>query len=105
MLTETLDWRWCLYVNLLFAIPAALAAIRMLVNEVRHDRAPLDLPGTATASLGLFALVYGFSNSEMESWGHPVTIVMLAVERAAAGELRGDRVARRPPAAADARGA
>ena len=78
VLTETLDWRWCLYVNLLFAIPAALAAIRMLVNEVRHDRAPLDLPGTATASLGLFALVYGVSNSEMESWGHPVTIVMLA---------------------------
>ena len=79
VLTETLDWRWCLYVNLLFAIPAALAAIRMLVNEVRHDRAPLDLPGTATASLGLFALVYGVSNSEMESWGHPVTIVMLAL--------------------------
>jgi EmrB/QacA subfamily drug resistance transporter len=78
ILTETLSWRACLYVNLLFAIPAALAAMRLLVNELRHVRAPLDLPGTATASLGLFALVYGFSNSEMESWGHPLTIAMLA---------------------------
>jgi MFS family permease len=31
-----------------------------------------------TASAGLFALVFGFSNSEMNSWGHPVTIIMLA---------------------------
>src|SRR5215207_9490465 len=77
ILTETLSWRWCLYVNLLFAIPAALAAMRLLVNEARHDRPPLDLPGTAAASLGLFALVYGFANSEMESWGDPVTIAML----------------------------
>jgi EmrB/QacA subfamily drug resistance transporter len=78
VLTETLSWRWCLYVNLLFAIPAALAAVNLLVNEHRHDRAPLDLPGTATASLGLFALVYGFANSEMQSWGDPLTIAMLA---------------------------
>jgi MFS family permease len=77
VLTESLSWRWCLYVNLLFAIPTALAAVRLLVNQAQHDRPPLDLPGTVTGSLGLFALVYGFSNSEMQSWGHPVTIAML----------------------------
>ena len=32
ILTEWLSWRWCLYVNLLFAIPAAMAALRLLVN-------------------------------------------------------------------------
>jgi EmrB/QacA subfamily drug resistance transporter len=78
MLTEWLSWRWCLYINLAFAIPAALAALRLLVNESRHDRPPLDLPGTAAATLGLFALVYGFSNSETHSWGHPLTVGMLA---------------------------
>ncbi|HEY8581423.1 MAG TPA: MFS transporter [Capillimicrobium sp.] len=77
MLTEWLDWRWCLYVNLLFAVPAALAALTLLHNQVPEQRPPLDLPGTATATAGLFALVYGFSNSETESWTHPVTIVML----------------------------
>ena len=33
ILTESLSWRWCLYVNLLFAIPAALVAFRLLVNQ------------------------------------------------------------------------
>jgi MFS family permease len=78
VLTEWLSWRWCLYVNLLFALPAALAAIRLLANHPRRDRPPLDLPGTASATLGLFALVYGFSHSETTAWGNPVTIVALS---------------------------
>jgi EmrB/QacA subfamily drug resistance transporter len=78
ILTETLSWRWCLYVNLAFAIPAAIAGFRLIVNQANPDRPKLDLRGTATASLGLFALVYGFSNSETHSWGHPVTIIALA---------------------------
>src|SRR3954447_19356923 len=79
ILTELLSWRWCLYVNLLFAIPAAVAALRLLHNEAHPNRPPLDLVGTALATSGLFSLVYGFSNSEMHSWGHPVTIVALAL--------------------------
>ena len=78
ILTETLSWRWCLYVNLLFAVPAALAALRLLVNQAQANRPPIDVPGTLTATSGLFALVYGFSNSETHSWTHPITIVMLA---------------------------
>src|SRR3954449_3508875 len=68
-LTEWLSWRWCLYVNLLFAVPTAMAALRLLVNEPQPNRPPLDIAGTITATLGLFALVYGFSNSESHSWG------------------------------------
>src|SRR5215475_9518949 len=30
VLTEYLSWRWCLYVNLAFAVPAALAALALL---------------------------------------------------------------------------
>lgn len=78
VLTEALSWRWCLYVNLAIAVPAAVAAVRLLVRETTADRPPLDVGGVLTASAGLFALVYGFSNSETESWGHPVTIAMLA---------------------------
>jgi EmrB/QacA subfamily drug resistance transporter len=76
--TEALSWRWCLYVNLLFALPAAVGATRLLVNQPQANRPSLDLPGAVTATLGLLCVVYGFSNSETESWGHPVTIVMLA---------------------------
>jgi EmrB/QacA subfamily drug resistance transporter len=78
LLTEVLTWRWCLYVNLVFALPTAAIALRVLVNRVRPDRPPLDLPGTLAATLGLFALVFGFSHSETHSWDDPVTIAMLA---------------------------
>jgi EmrB/QacA subfamily drug resistance transporter len=78
ILTEYLSWRWCLYVNLLFALPAAVAALALLHNQVAENRPKLDIPGTLTACLGLFALVYGFSNAETDSWGAPLTIGMLA---------------------------
>ena len=92
VLTETLDWRWCLYVNLLFAIPAALAAMRAAGQRgPARPRAARPARARATASLGLFALVYGFSNSEMDSWGHPATIVMLAAGALLLASVRGDR--------------
>jgi EmrB/QacA subfamily drug resistance transporter len=78
ILTEYLSWRWCLYVNLLFAIPAALAAFSLLVNQAPATRPRLDIPGTVTATTGLFALVYGFSHAETASWGDPLTIGLLA---------------------------
>ena len=78
ILTDVLSWRWCLYVNLAIAVPTAIVALRYVVNQAHPQRPPLDLPGTAAASAGLFALVYGFSNSETNSWTHPVTIIMLA---------------------------
>jgi len=77
LLTEYMSWRWCLYVNLAFAIPAALFAFSLLVNQVPAVRPRLDIPGTLTATVGLFALVYGFSNAETSSWGDPLTIAML----------------------------
>src|SRR6185312_11124490 len=79
ILTEWLDWRWCLYVNLVSAVPTAIVAPRLLVNAAQPAPPRLDLAGAALATSGLFALVYGFSNSEAHSWGHPVTIVALAL--------------------------
>src|ERR1700712_5577412 len=32
-LTETLSWRWCLFVNLVIAIPTGIVALRLLVNH------------------------------------------------------------------------
>jgi EmrB/QacA subfamily drug resistance transporter len=82
-LTQYLDWRWTMFVNLLLAIPAAAAALRLLPDDAAQAaRSRLDLPGTLTASAGLFALVYGFSNAESHGWGAPVTIAGLAAAAA-----------------------
>jgi EmrB/QacA subfamily drug resistance transporter len=78
ILTETLSWRWCLYVNLVIALPAAVFALRLIVNQALPQRPRIDIPGALLATTGLFALVYGFSNSETHSWGHPLTIAMLS---------------------------
>ena len=43
----------------------------------RSERDPIDIPGVLTSALGLFALVYGFSNAETHSWGATATIVAL----------------------------
>jgi EmrB/QacA subfamily drug resistance transporter len=77
-LTQIASWRWCLYVNLVIAVPTAIFALRLLVNHSDPDRAGVDIPGLVTASLGLFALVYGFSNAETQSWTATTTIVALA---------------------------
>jgi EmrB/QacA subfamily drug resistance transporter len=77
VLTEYLSWRWCLYVNLAFAGVAATAAFSLLVNTAHPDKPKLDIPGTLTASAGLFALVYGFSHAAETSWGNATTIGFL----------------------------
>ncbi|MEA2187190.1 MAG: hypothetical protein QOK16_2201 [Solirubrobacteraceae bacterium] len=77
VLTDYLNWRWCLWVNLAFAIPAALAALALLHDELPEIRSRVDVPGTITASTGLFAIVYGLANAQTHSWGDSVTVGML----------------------------
>jgi EmrB/QacA subfamily drug resistance transporter len=79
LLTQTLSWRWCLYVNLAIAVPTAVASLRLLRNVGDPARPRIDVPGVLVASGGLFALVYGFSNAETNSWSAPVTIVALVL--------------------------
>jgi len=77
-LTQLLQWRWTMYVNLLFAVPAALAAFRLLVNQRPATRPRIDVPGVLLSTTALFALVYGLANAEMHGWAAPLTVVLLA---------------------------
>ena len=76
-LTEVLDWRWCLYVSIAFAVPAAIAGTRLLHHVPATSRSRLDIPGALTASAGLFALVFGLTRAESDGWGDPVTLGFL----------------------------
>ncbi|MEU5289374.1 MFS transporter [Streptomyces sp. CA-278952] len=69
-LTDWLDWRWCLYINVLFTALVFVGAMLTMQNRQAGDRPKkLDLPGTLTASIGLFCLAYGLSNADDGEWG------------------------------------
>jgi EmrB/QacA subfamily drug resistance transporter len=76
-LTEVLDWRACLYVSIVFAVPAAIAGLRLLHHVPAPTRPRLDIPGTVVASSGLFALVFGMARAESDGWGDPLTLAFL----------------------------
>jgi EmrB/QacA subfamily drug resistance transporter len=79
VLTEYLSWRWCLYVNLGLAIPAAIAGLLLLQQRDAAARPRLDVPGTLTAVGGLLALVYGLTKAETDGWRAGATVGFLAV--------------------------
>jgi EmrB/QacA subfamily drug resistance transporter len=78
VLTEYLSWRWCLYVNLIFAGLAATGAMTTLRHQAPRSRSRLDLPGVALVSASMFSLVYGFSNAATHGWHTPSTYCTLA---------------------------
>ncbi|PWI20892.1 MFS transporter [Streptomyces sp. Act143] len=76
-LTSGLNWRWCMYVNLVFAAFSLIVGGKLVPRQPRA-KASLDIPGVILVSAGLFGLVYGFSNAATHSWGTPSTWGFLA---------------------------
>ncbi|CAL9473714.1 MFS transporter [Streptomyces sp. enrichment culture] len=76
-LTEYLDWRWTFFVNIPFAVAAAVGAWLVIREpEGGRNRSPLDIPGVILSTAGLVALVYGFTRAEAEGWGDSLTVGM-----------------------------
>jgi EmrB/QacA subfamily drug resistance transporter len=78
VLTEYLDWRYVMYVNVLIAAFALVGGVTLLKRVAVLDRPHLDLVGTVLEGVGLFLIVYGFSNASMASgssgWTEPATL-------------------------------
>jgi EmrB/QacA subfamily drug resistance transporter len=77
-LTSYLSWRWCLYINLVFAGVAIIGAVMFLSARSGPRTAQLDIPGVLAVSSGVFCVVYGFSNAATHSWSTPSTYLFLA---------------------------
>jgi EmrB/QacA subfamily drug resistance transporter len=73
-LTEYLSWRWCLYVNVVFAAAALAGAIPLVRNQPRNPGATLDVPGSLLAVSGLVGIVYGFSQAAADGWASASTV-------------------------------
>ena len=78
VLTQYLQWRWCLFVNVPIAIGALVAANRVLPNLPAHRGTRLGLPGAMLVTTGLVALVYGLSSAASRGWAAPLTLGALA---------------------------
>jgi len=78
VLTEYLNWRWCLYVNLLFAVVAVIGGALLLGHHRRTGRVRLDIVGVVLVSASMFCLTYGFANAATHNWHTPSTWGFLA---------------------------
>ncbi|MFE0101038.1 MFS transporter [Streptomyces sp. NPDC059009] len=77
LLTEYLDWRWCLYVNIPIALLAFFGAMALLHDLPGHRDAALDVPGVLLGCGGLVAIVYGFSEAEPRGWSDGLVLTLL----------------------------
>ncbi len=91
VLTEYFSWRWCLFVNVPIALIAAAAAVPVVRESKAGSNTKYDIPGAITATLGLVALVYGFTKvsqlkpavvgklPEVNGWTNGVSLMFFAV--------------------------
>jgi EmrB/QacA subfamily drug resistance transporter len=70
IITQELNWRWILLINLPIGVAAALVA-RVAVSERRREgaAASFDLAGALAVTAGLLALVYGIVTAGVHGWG------------------------------------
>ncbi|MFT4082718.1 MAG: MFS transporter, partial [Nocardioides sp.] len=83
VLTEWLDWRWVLFVNMpiaAVAVPLTLAAVR----DVPRARPRLDLAGALLITAATTLLVYAVVRTDTHPWGSASTIGLLVAAAALA---------------------
>ena len=100
-LVDLLSWRAAFFVNVPVAVLVVLLAGSVLAESRAPDKARLDLPGGTVVTLGLLALIYGVTESNI-----PVVVAGLGllglfwvIERRSETPLAPPRVLRHRPVA------
>jgi EmrB/QacA subfamily drug resistance transporter len=78
-LTETLSWRWILFLNLPIAALACFATWRAIPPSRPAERQKLDYPGIVTITVGLVALLIALDQVTEWGWADPVILALFAV--------------------------
>ncbi|MFE0102647.1 MFS transporter [Streptomyces sp. NPDC059009] len=73
LLTDWLNWRWVLFVNVPIGILIAALAPRYISESERHP-GRFDFLGALTSTLGMVALVYGFIRAASDGWRDSLTL-------------------------------
>jgi len=79
VLTQYLSWRWCLYVNLVFAAVALVGALAYIRGGRPANPPRMDWLGAVLACAGLFLVVFGFSRAETAGWTAALTLGSLVL--------------------------
>jgi len=77
ILTQSLNWRWCLYANVPIALVAAVGGWRVLAGTRGATARRFDIPGVLLATGGLVALVYACTQAVSAGWGSSGVIAVL----------------------------
>jgi predicted MFS family arabinose efflux permease len=78
VLTEYLQWRWCLYVNIVIALAALLAGRAVLPDPPARSGGGVQVGDAVLATAGLAAVVLGCSQAAPHGWGSPRVLLPLA---------------------------
>ena len=97
IITDTVGWRWILWVNVPIGVLALLLTPSVLPRSSRDAGEPLDLPGATVAVAGLVALVFGVGRAEESGLGSVLTLGLIVGGVALLGAfLLVERVVRSP---------
>jgi MFS family permease len=79
LLTQYINWRWCLFVN----TPMALIAFFLAIPNVRESKVEghpkYDVPGAITATAGMVLVVFGVSQASTDGWGSSTAWPYMAI--------------------------
>ncbi len=76
-LTEGLGWEWIFFVNVPIGAAAIVLTVTKLANLKAPDPSPIDWPGLAAFSLGLFGLIFGLIRGNADGWTSPQILASL----------------------------
>jgi EmrB/QacA subfamily drug resistance transporter len=77
LLTDYADWRWCMYVNIAFAIVGIIGGVILLHNSTESDKPKLSVPSTILGSAAIFGVVFGSAEAQTEGWSSAAALIPL----------------------------
>jgi EmrB/QacA subfamily drug resistance transporter len=77
VLTEYVDWRWCLLVNVPIAAGTLVGGWVYLKDIPAQMKARFDLAGVLSVTGGLVAVVYGLSQAASQGWHSGIVLAAL----------------------------
>jgi hypothetical protein len=78
ILTEYLDWRWVLFVNVPIGVALMIGGY-LYIHSSERLSGRFDIPGALLSVAGMVGLVYGFIHAAHDGWSNSITVGTLTL--------------------------